>query len=157
MRKFYHLWKFCALTINFSKMWPNKPPVDNRLSSTSQKRFEYVSKTSWNCVTKNSRTWQYLLKMSWRNLCKTFWRCLKDVLKGFSKRLEDVLKMSCRSFCKMSWRCPEDVLKMSWRHLENVLKTSWRHFRKTSWRRMTMMNLLVLIKTSSRRLLKTYE
>ena len=33
-----------------------KPPVDNRLSSKSQKRSEYASKTSWNCVAKNSLT-----------------------------------------------------------------------------------------------------
>ena len=99
------------------------------------------------------------LKMSWRrlqNVLKTFlldvletfwrrlknvlarrlWRCLKDVLKTSSRFLEDVF---ARSF--------ENVLKTFWRRLENVLKTSWRH--------MTKMNILVLIKASWRRLLKT--
>ena len=53
-------------------------------------------------------------------------------------RPESVLKTSLR-----------DVLKMSWRRLEDVLKTFWRP--------MTKANILVLIKTSWRRLLTTYE
>ena len=60
---------------------------------------------------------------------------LQDVLKMscFSRRLEDVLKMSWRRFCKTSWK-----------RLENVLKTSSRRIAKT--------NILVLTKTSRRRL-----
>ena len=34
-----------------------KPPIDSCPGSTSQESFEYISKTSWNCVTKNSLTW----------------------------------------------------------------------------------------------------
>ena len=73
----------------------------------------------------------------------------------------------------MSWRRLEDVLKMSWKRLEDVLKTSWKRLEddlKTYdqdeyvrldedvfvfWRRMSKANILVLIKTSWRRLLKT--
>ena len=61
---------------------------------------------------------------------------LENVLMTSSKRLEDVLKTFCRRL--------EDVLKASWRCFENVLRTSWR--------RMTKTSILVLIKTSSRRL-----
>ena len=81
------------------------------LCKTSQKRFEYVSKTSWKGINKNSLTWWYVLKTSWRHLCKTSWRCLKDV---FARRLED-------------------VLNTSWKRLEDVF---WRRKRKTSRRRL---------------------
>ena len=98
-------------------------------------------------------------------------RSLQDVLKTYSKRLEDVLKISWRRFCKTSWRRFKDVLKMSWRRLEDVfktswrlledvlktflqdvLKTSWRCYGKTSWRRLEDVwrtKVLVLTKTSS--------
>ena len=56
-------------------------------------------------------------------------------------RLENVLKTSLEDVLKMSWR---RFCKTSWRRLGNVLKTSWRLMAKT--------NILVLIKTSSRRL-----
>ena len=110
---------------------------------------------------------------------------LQDVLKMFSRCLEDVLNMSSRRFCKTLWRCFEDVMKMSW-HLQNVLKTSWRCLEdvfargleddlarrledvlKTSWRhledilarRITKTNILILTKTSSEdlRLKRTYS
>ena len=84
-----------------------------------------------------------LLKTCLEDLLKT---CLEDVLKTSWKRLEDVLKMSWRRFCKTSWR-----------RLEDILKTSWQNVLKTSWRRMTKTIILVLIKTSLRSLLKTYE
>ena len=84
------------------------------------------------------------MKKSWRPLCKTSWRCLKDVLKTFPKRLEEVLK-TC-------WRRLKDVLKAPWRRF---CKTSWRYLGKMSWRRIIKTNILVLIKTSWRRLLKT--
>ena len=66
------------------------------------------------------------LKMSWRNLCKTFRR-----------RFEDVLKTSWKRFCTASWRHP----------LEDVFKASWKVLNK-SWSYMTKTNILVL-KTSS--------
>ena len=90
--------------------------------------------------------WRHVLKTSWRHVLKTSLRCLEDVLKTSWKRLEDVLKMSWRRFCKTSWR-----------RLEDILKTSWQNVLKTSWRRMTKTIILVLIKTSLRSLLKTYE
>ena len=69
------------------------------------------------------------------------WRCLN------ARRLEDVLKTSFkRHLGKMSWRYLEDVFT---RCLEDVLKTFWRCMTKT--------NILVLIKTSWIRLLKTYD
>ena len=100
------------------------PSIDNRLCSTSQKRFEYVSKSFWKRVNKNSLTWWwYVLKTSWRDLCKTSWR-----------HLENVLKMSWRRMTKtiilvLIKTSSEDVwvrrIYLSWsRHLEDVLKTS---------------------------------
>ena len=106
----------------------------------SQKRFEYISKTSWKRVNKNSLTWWYILQTSRRllqNVSKTSWRCPEVVF-------EDILKMS--------WRRFEKVLRTPWRRLQNVLRTSWRHFEdvlKTSWRRISKVSILVLIKTSS--------
>ena len=69
--------------------------------------------------------------------------------------IENVLKTSCQdvkifwSGLQLSWRRLKDVLKT---FLQDVLKTSWKRLEdvsKTSWRRMTKMNILVLIKTSS--------
>ena len=72
-----------------------------------------------------------------RHLCKTSWRCLKDllqvVLKLFLKHLEDVFAKRLGDVLKTSWRCLEDV------------------FCKTSSKRMAKANILVLIKTSWRR------
>ena len=120
--------------------------------------------------------------MARRYLCKTSWICLQDVLKTSWKHIEDVLKMlwrdledifktSWRRLGKTSRRHLENVLKTSWRCLENVLKTSWRHMAKTNilvltktswrrledvfWRRKAKANIFFLIKTSWRRLLKT--
>ena len=89
------------------------------------------------------------MKASWRHLCKTSWRCLEDVLNTSSKRLEDVLKMSWRCF----WRRLEKVLKT---FLQDVLKKSWRRFEDilarrledVFWRRMSIVNMFVLIKTN---------
>ena len=63
-------------------------------------------------------------------------------------RLENVLKMSWRRFSRRL----KDVLKTSW---QDVLRTTWRRLGKvlkTSWRRMSKTNILVLTKTSWRRL-----
>ena len=74
---------------------------------------------------------------------------LQDVLKTSSKRLEDALKTS--------WRCFKDVLKTSWRHMAktNILvltKTSSRRLEDVFWRRKAKASIFVLIKTSWRRL-----
>ena len=103
---------------------------------------------------------QEVLKTSWRRLevvFKTSCRRLEDVLKTF---LQDVLKTSWGRFGKMSWICLEDVLKTLWRRIAkaNILvltKTSWRRLEDVFWRRMTKAIIFVLIKTSWRRLLKT--
>ena len=62
----------------------------------------------------------------------------------------------------MSWKRLEDVLKTSWKRLEDDLKTydQDEYVRLDEdvfvfWRRMSKANILVLIKTSWRRLLKT--
>ena len=78
------------------------------------------------------------MKASWRHLCKTSWRSLEVVL-------------------MTSWRCHEDVLKTSWRCLEDVFTRRLEDILKMFWRHMTKTNILVLIKTSWRRLLKTYK
>ena len=76
----------------------------------------------------------------------------------------------------MSWRRLEDVFETSWRHLEDVLKTLLQNVLKTIGKRlekvfvrhlkdvlkmssrcMAKTNILVLIKTSWRLLLKTYD
>ena len=87
-------------------------------------------------------------------------------------RLENVLQIYLQGVLKMDWRCLEEVfarhswtrfedilkiywqhgLKMSCRRLEDVLKTSWTRFCSTLWRHLTQTNILVLIKTSWRRL-----
>ena len=75
--------------------------------------------------------------------------------------LENVFKTSLQDVLKISWRRIQNVLKTSWRYLEevfarrleDVLKTSWQDVLKTSWtRRMTKTNILVLAKTSWKRL-----
>ena len=105
--------------------------------------------TSRRCFNKNSLTWWYVLKTSW-------------------KCLEEVLKTPWKRFWKMSWRCLktflQDVLKASSKRLENVLKTydqdeyigldqeDWGRLEDVFWRRMTKVNIFVLIKISWRRL-----
>ena len=85
-------------------------------------------------------SWKFLqdiFAIRYEGVWKTYlmsWRFLQNVFKTFSKRLQDVLKMFEDSFA---------------RHLEDVLKTSSR--------RMTKTNKFVLIKTSSRCLLKRYH
>ena len=87
---------------------------------------------------------QFNLIIRLENILKTSWRCLEYV---FVRRLEYILKTPWRRFSKTSWKCLEDVLKTSKRRLEDVLQDVL----TTSWRRMTKMNILVLIKTSSSR------
>ena len=74
-----------------------------------------------------------ILKMSWRHLCKMSYRCLEDIFKSSSKRLQDVVKMS-QDVWKTFWR---RLLKMYlWREYiclyQDVLKKSWRCFLKTN-------------------------
>ena len=92
--------------------------IHNRLWSQSQKRFEYVSKTAWELVNKNSLIWWYVLKTSLRHpqdVLKTF---LQDILKTFWRRLEDAFK----TFLQDLWL---RQIYWSWsRRLEDVLKTS---------------------------------
>ena len=83
------------------------------------------------------------------------WKRLEDIFAG---SLEDVLKISWRrlqNVLKMSWRRLEDVLKTSWRHMAetNILvltKTSWRRLQDVFWRRKAKADIFVLIKTSWR-------
>ena len=127
MGNFYHTCKFSTVTINFSELWARQI-LHLYKKFNLMVRLGNVLKTSF----------QDVLKMSWRRVQKDLkisWRCLEDVS---ARRLEELLQTS--------W---QDVLKTSWRRLENVLMTSWRRMAKT--------NMLVLIKTSSRRLLKTYD
>ena len=98
--------------------------------------------------------WWYVIKM----FLKT---SLQDVLKISWRRLEEVLKTS--------WRCLEEnfarrlvksVLKMFWRSMAKtnilvLIKTSWRRLQDIFWRSMTEANIFILIKTSWRRLLNT--
>ena len=94
------------------------------------------------------------LKTSSQDVLMTPWRCLEDVfarhleevLKTYWRRLEDVLK----TFSKRL----QDVLRMSWkpmakRNILVLIKTSWRRLQDVSWRRMTKANIFVLIKTPS--------
>ena len=100
---------------------------------------------------------QDVLKMSWRHLedfFKTCRRRLEDVLKTF---LQDVLKTSWRRFEDILARLLEDVLKTSWRRMNKtnilvLIKTSSRRLEDVFWRRMSIGNMFVLIKTSWRRL-----
>ena len=82
-----------------------------------------------------------VLKTSLQDILKMCWRCIEDIFKTSSKRLEDFLKTFLEDVLKISWR---RFCKTSWRHLKDVLKTSWRPMTKT--------NILVLIKTSWRHL-----
>ena len=61
--------------------------------------------------------------MPWKLLEAIFAGRLEEVLKTFSKCLEDVLKTPRRRFCKTSWIRFEGVLKMSW---SRFCKTSWK-------------------------------
>ena len=85
------------------------------------------------------------------------WRCLEDVLKTFSKCLEDVFARSLEDVLKTSWR---HVSKTSWRCLEDVWPRrtywfwSWR-LENVFWRRISKANIFLLhqdvLKTSSSR------
>ena len=118
--------------------------VERNVLNTSQGRVKY-----------NKLSWWYVLKTTWRYLCRKSWRCLEDILKTSSKRLEDALKTP--------WRGLEDVLTTSSKRLEDVLKTYGQEkyigldqdVLKTSsedvfWRRRAKANIFVLIKTSWR-------
>ena len=100
-------------------------------------------------------------------LDNTSWKRLEDVLKTFSKRLEDVFARGLEDVLKTSWR---HLGKTSWRRLEDVLKTSWRRIEDVRPRRIYWSwprRLEDVLKTSSedvrlrrrysswRRLLKT--
>ena len=146
-----HSCKFCTLTIISQKCDSGKFfCVDNWLCSTPQKQYEYVLKTYWKHVNKNSITTWYVLKASWRHLCKTSWRRFKDVFKTSRRRLEDVLKTSWRHMTKTNililikrledafWRCMSKanmfvLIKTSRKRLEDVF---WRRRRKTSSRHL---------------------
>ena len=98
-----------------------------------------------------------VLKIPLQDFLKTSWRCLEDV---FARTLEDVLTKSWRCLEDVLARRLEDVLKTSWRRIAktNILvltKTSWRRLEDVFWRRKAKANIFVLIKTSWRRLLKT--
>ena len=84
------------------------------------------------------------LRVSLQGVLKMPWRRLQNVLKASWRCLEDALKTSCRNVFNASSRCLQDVLKTPSRCLQDVLKTSWRRIAKT--------NILVLSKTSWRRL-----
>ena len=94
-----------------------------------------------------------VLKISLQDVLKTSWRCLEDVF-------QEVLKTSWQDVLKMPWRRFEDVFKTSWRcledlfvrRLEEVLARRLEDVLKTSWRRRAKTNILVLSKTSWRRL-----
>ena len=88
---------------------------------------------------------------------------IQDVFKTSLRRLEDVLKTFLQDFLKTSSKCLEDVmarrleyvLKTSWKRLEDVLKTYGQDEyigldQDVFWRRMTKVNIFVLIKTSWR-------
>ena len=63
---------------------------------------------------------------------------LKDVLKTFWRRLENILKLSCGHLCKTPWRhfskglevalvrVLKNILKIPWRLLQNVFNMPWR-------------------------------
>ena len=126
--------------------WAN-PSVGNRLCSTPQKRCEYVLKTSWKLVNKNSITWWYVLKASWKR--SGFLR-LQDAFKTSSRRLQEVLQKCLQDIFKTSWRRLQNVSKASWRCLENVLKASWRCLEEVFARRFQD-----ILRTFWRRLSKT--
>ena len=93
---------------------------------------------------------QSILKASLEDVLKMSWR-------RFCGRLEDVLKASWRRLGKTSWRRLENVLKTSWKRMAKtiivvLIKTTWRRLEDVFWRRMTKSNIFVLINTSWRRL-----
>ena len=137
MENFYHTCKFSTLTTNFSELWPREI-FDLGKQFNLMIHLGNVLKTSL----------QNVLKMSWRLFCKTSSRrrSWRHFCKTFSRRLEDVLKTFL-----------QDVFKTSWKHRENVLERCLENVLKTSWKCMSKTNVLVLIRTSSRRLLITYE
>ena len=124
MRNFYNTCKFSALAINFSEVWP--------------RQIRDLGK-------------QFKLMIHLETFLKTF---LQDALKVSSRCLEDVFKMSWRRFEDVLKTFLQDVLKASWERLEDVLARRFENVLKISWRFMTKANILVLIKTSWRRLLK---
>ena len=63
--------------------------------------------------------------------------------------LQDVLKMSCRRFCKTSWR------RVAKTNILVLTKTSWKRLEDVFWRRTAKANKFVLMKTSWRRRRKT--
>ena len=99
-------------------MWPERSFYRKifHLLSTSQKRVEYVSKTSWRRVNENILTW-------W-NVLKTSSKCFQDVY-VLPRSLEEVLKkfMFSQEVLNMSQRSLQDVLETPWKCLEEVLKT----------------------------------
>ena len=87
-----------------------------------------------------------VLKTSWRRLQDILMTFLQDVLKKFWRRLENVLVRRLEDVLKTSYRCLEDVLQMSWRRLQDILMT---FMQDVFWRRMSKVNIFVLMKTSS--------
>ena len=92
---------------------------------------------------------QDVLKTFWRRLeedvLKTSWRCLEDV---FARRLEDVFKTYGQD---KYIGLDQDVF---WRRKAKanilvLIKTSWRRLEDVFWRRKAKANIFVLIKTSS--------
>ena len=93
---------------------------------------------------------------------EVWFRQIADLGKQFKLmiRLENVLKTSLKVVLKISWRHLEEFFKTSWRRLENVLKTSCKHLEdvlKTHGRDEYIGLNQDFLKTSWRRLLKTYE
>ena len=115
-----------------------------------------------------------ILQTSWVCLGKTSWRHLEDVWKRSWRRHKDVWPR------RTYWSWPRRLIDAFWRRITRlniidfiwhdqdafILKISWQDVLKTPWRcpenflkmyrtRMTKMNILVLTKTSWRRLVKT--
>ena len=133
MKSFYHLSKFCTLTINFLEVWPRWILLQTTVFAL---RLTNMLSTSQRLVNKNSLTWSYVFKTSWR--------CLQDV---FARRLEDVLKTFLQDVLKTSWRRMDktNILVLTETSSENVWLTRiyssssrrledvfWRRRRKTS-------------------------
>ena len=88
----------------------------------------------------------FILKTFLQDVLKMSWRCLEDVLKTSWKRLEDVLAIRLKDVLKTSWRSYKDVWPR-WKYW------SWpRRLEDVFWRRMTKVNIFVLVKSSWRRL-----
>ena len=157
MRNFYHSCKFVQWPWISQKCDLGKSFYRHRLCSTPQKRFEYVLKTSWKRANMNSLIWWYVLKMPWRQLCKTSWRRLENLLKKPWRCLEDVFSRRWQIVVKMSGRRCENVSKTCWRRMTKMnililIKTPWRHLEDIYWRRMNKGNMFALINTPWRRL-----